>query len=123
MNQVKFRTEFVKGVPNRINWFPGHMRRAMRLLEGELKKVDVFIEVRDARIPKTSRNPELIALLPEKMKRLVVYNKIDLAFERKAVELIKDIHLNEKDSRGKEVPYMHLSTKKNVNMQKLLSFI
>lgn len=99
------------------------MRRAMRLLEGELKKVDVFIEVRDARIPKTSRNPELIALLPEKMKRLVVYNKIDLAFERKAVELIKDIHLNEKDSRGKEVPYMHLSTKKNVNMQKLLSFI
>jgi ribosome biogenesis GTPase A len=99
------------------------MRRAMRLLEGELKKVDVFIEVRDARIPKTSRNPELIALLPEKMKRLVVYNKIDLAFERKAVELIKDIHLNEKDARGKEVPYMHLSTKKNVNMQKLLSFI
>jgi ribosome biogenesis GTPase A len=123
MNQVKFRTEFVKGVPNRINWFPGHMRRAMRLLEDEIKKVNVFIEVRDARIPKTSRNPELIALLPEKMKRLVVYNKIDLACERKAVELIKDIHLNEKDAKGKEIPYMHLSTKKNVNMQKLLSFI
>lgn len=89
MNKVQFRTEFVKGVPKYINWFPGHMRKALRLLEDELKKVDVFVEVRDARIPKTSRNPELIAALPPKIKRLVVYNKIDLTNEKKALEMIK----------------------------------
>jgi len=55
----------------------------MGQLEDRLKKIDVFVEVRDARIPKTSQNSELIALLPEGMKRLVVYNKIDLTPERK----------------------------------------
>jgi ribosome biogenesis GTPase A len=61
----------------------------MRLLEDELKKVDIFIEVRDARIPRTSRNTELISLLPLHMKRLVVYNKMDLTNEKKALEVIK----------------------------------
>lgn len=97
MNRVQFRTEFVKGVPARINWFPGHMRKTMRELEEETKKVNVFIEVRDARMPKTSRNPELLALLPPKVKRLVVYNKIDLTNERKALELIRQVHNEERD--------------------------
>ena len=97
MNKIPFRTEFIKGVPKNINWFPGHMRKAMRLLEDEIKKVDVFIEVRDARIPRTSKNPELIALLPLHMKRLVVYNKIDLTNEKRAIEVIREIHAEERD--------------------------
>ena len=97
MNKIPFRTEFTKGLPKYINWFPGHMRKAMRLLEDELKKVDIFIEVRDARIPKTSRNQELIELLPMNMKRLVVYNKMDLTNEKKALEVIKQIHAEERD--------------------------
>jgi len=51
----------------------------------------MFIEVRDARVPLTSTNPELIGLLPPHMKRIVVYNKIDLANSRKSVDIIKHI--------------------------------
>jgi ribosome biogenesis GTPase A len=54
MHKIPLRSEFL-GFPSRIDWFPGHMRKAMRLVETHhLKKIDVFIEVRDARIPKTS---------------------------------------------------------------------
>ena len=64
----------------------------MRELEEEIKKIDVFIEVRDARMPRTSKNLELLSVLPSDLKRLVVYNKIDLTNERKALEVIKQIH-------------------------------
>jgi len=53
--KVVFRTEF-KNLPQKINWFPGHMRKAMDDMSDELKKVNLFIEVRDARIPLTSHN-------------------------------------------------------------------
>lgn len=69
-------------MPQKVNWFPGHMRKAMRNLDRTLKKTDVFIEVRDARIPHSSENQELLALLPPNMKRLVVYNKVDLVPEK-----------------------------------------
>jgi ribosome biogenesis GTPase A len=67
------------------------MRKAMGTLEKELKKANMFLEVRDARIPLTSANPELTALLPSSMKRLVVFNKIDLAQEKKTLAIIKQI--------------------------------
>ena len=73
-----FRQEF-KNVPKKVNWYPGHMRKAMRELTDEFKKVNLFIEVRDARIPNTSANEELRAILPPTLKRVVVYNKMDLA--------------------------------------------
>ena len=53
MNKIKFRTEFLD-LPSKIDWFPGHMRKTLRELDDHLKKVDIFIEVRDARMPKTS---------------------------------------------------------------------
>lgn len=40
-----------------IQWFPGHMTKARRQMEENLKKVDFIIEIRDARIPESSRNP------------------------------------------------------------------
>jgi ribosome biogenesis GTPase A len=92
----------------------------MRELENHWKKVDVFVEVRDARIPKTSENPELIATIPHGMKRLVVYNKLDLVPQRKATELIKQLHENHVD---KDVPYLLLSTKDNINIGKMITFI
>ena len=85
MNKVAFRTEF-KHLPTKFNWFPGHMRKAMRTLGNEMKKADIFIEVRDAWIPKTSENPELLSLLPKGMKRLVIYNKFDLVPNRQALD-------------------------------------
>lgn len=116
MNKIMFRTEFTN-LPAKVNWFPGHMRKAIKILEKELKKVDIFIEVRDARIPRTSENPELLALLPPKMKRLVVYNKIDLVPEKQAILEIKKLHEETK------IPFYHTSTKQNVNITKLLQFI
>jgi ribosome biogenesis GTPase A len=68
------------------------MRKALDELHEELKKADLFIEVRDARIPLTSHNQDLVELIKErtpKMKRIVVYNKMDLANENKTLAIIK----------------------------------
>ena len=61
-----------------IQWFPGHMTKARRRMEADLGKVDMLIEIVDARVPASSRNPELAALAPEK-PRLLILNKADLA--------------------------------------------
>ncbi|MBN1891473.1 MAG: ribosome biogenesis GTPase YlqF [Clostridiales bacterium] len=63
---------------DRINWFPGHMRKAMNELKERLKLVDIVIEVRDARIPLASANPELASITSGKL-RIVALNKADLA--------------------------------------------
>jgi len=61
-----------------VQWFPGHMARARRLLQESLPLVDAVAELRDARAPESSRNPELGALLGAK-PRIVLLNKSDLA--------------------------------------------
>ncbi len=61
-----------------IQWFPGHMAKTRRLIAENLKLVDVVIELLDARIPFSSRNPEIDSLVNNK-PRLVVFNKADLA--------------------------------------------
>lgn len=61
-----------------INWYPGHMAKARRLLSDQIKKTDLVIELCDARLPHSSRNPE-IEKLASGRKRLVLLNKSDLA--------------------------------------------
>ena len=61
-----------------IQWFPGHMKKAMRLLEDQVKMVDIILETADARIPFSSRNPELEPIIRVK-PRLLILNKSDLA--------------------------------------------
>lgn len=61
-----------------LQWFPGHMTKAVRLIKENLTKADIVIEVLDARIPLSSRNP-MIGELTGKKPRLVVLNKSDLA--------------------------------------------
>ena len=63
-----------------INWFPGHMRKALNEISDKLKYVDVVFETVDARIPISSRNPELDPLVAKK-PRILVLNKADLADE------------------------------------------
>ena len=70
----------IRAQDKKINWYPGHMARARRLLAEQLSRVDVVVELCDARIPRASRNPDLDALLRGK-KRLLVLNKADLAEE------------------------------------------
>ncbi len=59
-------------------WYPGHMTKAIRELEKNLKLLDLFVEIVDARIPAASTNPDLNRLLKDK-KKVVVLNKADLA--------------------------------------------
>jgi len=61
-----------------INWYPGHMKKTKDLLKENLKLVNIVIEVIDARIPISSKNPDLDEVFKDK-KRLIVLNKYDLA--------------------------------------------
>lgn len=61
-----------------IQWFPGHMSKTRRLISENLKLVDAVLEVTDARIPYSSKNPEIAALLGDK-PRVVLLNKADTA--------------------------------------------
>ena len=61
-----------------INWYPGHMAKAKRLLADQLSRVDVVVEICDARLPHSSRNPDLDKLISGK-KRVLMLNKSDLA--------------------------------------------
>lgn len=61
-----------------IQWYPGHMAKAKRILKDDLKLVDIVIEVADARVPLSSQNPDLRKLINEQTK-VTVLNKKDLA--------------------------------------------
>ncbi|MGB4439349.1 MAG: ribosome biogenesis GTPase YlqF [Sedimentibacter sp.] len=61
-----------------INWYPGHMKKTKDLLQENIKLVNIVIEVIDARIPISSKNPDFDVLFKDK-KRLIVLNKYDLA--------------------------------------------
>lgn len=61
-----------------IQWFPGHMAKARKLVQENLKLVDVVVELLDARIPMSSRNPVIDNILGDKL-RVIVLNKSDLA--------------------------------------------
>ncbi|MDR3209054.1 MAG: ribosome biogenesis GTPase YlqF, partial [Oscillospiraceae bacterium] len=61
-----------------IQWFPGHMTKARRRIAEDLKQVDAVCEVRDARIPRSSANPDVPELVGEK-PRLILLNRADQA--------------------------------------------
>ena len=61
-----------------IQWFPGHMTKAQRMIEDNIKQVDAVCEILDARITRSSRNPDIDRLAGDK-PRLVILNRTDLA--------------------------------------------
>lgn len=61
-----------------LQWFPGHMAKTRRLIRDSLKLVDVVIELTDARLPLSSRNPEIDSIVGSK-PRITVLNKCDIA--------------------------------------------
>ena len=63
---------------NIIQWFPGHMAKTRRMITENLKNVDVVIEILDARIPKSSRNPEIATMTAQK-PTILLLNKSTLA--------------------------------------------
>ena len=65
-----------------IEWYPGHMTKARRMMQENIKLIDVIIELVDARVPMSSRNPD-IDQMGQNKSRLILLNKADLADERK----------------------------------------
>lgn len=76
-----------------IQWFPGHMAKTRRLMKANLPLVDVVVEITDARVPSSSRNPEMKNLVGGK-PRVVVLNKCDMADEALTAEWIEYYRAN-----------------------------
>lgn len=74
--------EYLKDDNLHINWYPGHMKKTKELVQNNLKLVDVVIELLDARIPLSSKNPDIDRLAKDK-PRVVVLNKSDLSDKAK----------------------------------------
>ena len=71
-----------------INWYPGHMAKTKRQIQEDLKLIDVVVELLDSRIPLSSRNPEINAIVKDK-KRIIVLNKSDLADEKETIKWLE----------------------------------
>ena len=61
-----------------IQWYPGHMTKTRRQMEADLKQVDAVCEIVDARIPISSRNPDIDSICGNK-PRIMILNRMDLA--------------------------------------------
>ena len=77
-----------------INWFPGHMTRTKRKIAETLKLIDIVVEIVDARVPQSSRNPDFDDLFLNK-PRIIILNKCDMADSKKTNEWI-DSYKNQK---------------------------
>lgn len=90
-----------------LHWYPGHMTKAVRQMKEDIKLIDVVIELVDARIPVSSRNPDIDSLAANK-SRVIVLNKADLADDRATDEWVKHfedkgliaVKLNSKSGNG-----------------------
>lgn len=74
-----FRTKFRISDKTHMLWYPGHMQKGTRQMQQKLKSVDCLIEVHDARIPFSGRNPNFIKTVGGMRPHVLVYNKQDLA--------------------------------------------
>lgn len=92
---------------NSFNWYPGHMTKAKRMMEENIRLIDLVIEIVDARVPMSSRNPDIDKLASNKA-RIILLNKADLAddyitnkwiayFNSKNIYCLK---LNSRDNSG-----------------------
>ena len=99
----------------KIQWFPGHMTKAKRMMESQIKLVDVVVEMLDARIPRSSTNPMLINVLGNKPK-VIALNKIDMADNAKT-----DLWMQKLKNSGLPVCKVDCATGKGV--KQLISMI
>ena len=61
-----------------LQWYPGHMTKAKRMMQENIKLIDIVVELVDARIPYSSKNPDIDQLAQNKF-RLIILNKVDMA--------------------------------------------
>ena len=100
------------GNQQEINWYPGHMLKAKKELAERLKRVDVVLEMRDARIPLSSVNQDFEELLGHK-NRILIFNKTALADQ----EVTRNW---EENFRTQDIPFLFIDAIKKSHLQKLL---
>ena len=98
-----------------FQWYPGHMTKARRMMQENIKLIDLIIELTDARIPLSSRNPDIDELGKNKA-RLILLNKADLAEEAASDEWIEYF-------RGKGYSAVKVNSKKGGGMKSIQSVI
>lgn len=92
-----------------INWYPGHMAKTKKQILEDLKLIDVVVEILDARIPISSRNPD-IAEYTKNKKKVIVLNKYDLADETQNAKWIEHFKKN-----GIEAVLVNSNTGEGIN--------
>ena len=80
-----------------INWYPGHMAKTRRQLKDQIRNIDLIIEICDARLPYSSRNPDLITICTGK-KHMLFLNKSDLADQNASSKWIHSFRKNGLDA-------------------------
>ncbi|MGN0152279.1 MAG: ribosome biogenesis GTPase YlqF [Wujia sp.] len=98
-----------------IQWYPGHMTKARRMMQEDIKLIDIVVELLDARTPLSSKNPDIDQLAANKY-RLILLNKYDLADPAKTA-------LWENYFREKGFFVVCLDSRKNNGMQKITAAI
>ena len=78
-----------------IQWYPGHMTKARRMMQEDIKLIDIVIELVDARLPLASKNPDIDDLAKGKA-RLILLNKSDMA-DPKYTRLLGERFSRQKD--------------------------
>ena len=93
----------------KIQWYPGHMTKTRRQIEADLKQVDAVCEIVDARIPMSSRNPDIDSICGNK-PRIIVLNRMDLA-DPEGTKIWSDYF----KSKGMAVVVTDCKTRKGIN--------
>lgn len=101
----------------KINWYPGHMKKTKDMMKENMPFIDIVLEVVDARIPISSRNPD-IATFSKNKKRIIVINKADLV-EKSEINQWRDYFIRNNDAD--EV--LELSAETGFNLRKLYTII
>lgn len=106
-----------------IQWYPGHMAKALRLMRENLKHVDIVFELVDARIPISSRNPTLDDVIGDK-PRLLIMTKSDLADPQRTAAWLKhyqqaQVPVIALDTRGHQAPKIVTKAAKEVLTDRL----
>src|SRR3712207_5135532 len=100
-----------------INWYPGHMKKTKDLIKENMSLIDVVLEIVDARIPLSSKNPD-IPIFAKNKKRIVVLNKSDLV-EKSELSKWKEYFLQEEKADA----VVEISAETGYNVKQLYACI
>ncbi len=101
----------------KINWYPGHMKKTKEMIQENMQIIDVVLELVDARVPISSKNPD-IAKFSKNKKRIIILNKADLV-NKTELKLWKEYFI--KNNMADEV--IELSAETGYNVKKLFAII